>query len=325
LTNPILKSVCLKGEQAILEWSTSHDPKPGDHDVVIEVHAVGVNWLDTFREPGSDPHSFPGLEASGYIKQRGSKVSRVQVGDKVALLAPGGAFTSNLVIHENLVMPVDQEVSIYAAAAFLESAVTAWSNCFFDRKLESGGWLLLHAGASNISMWAAQLAKVSGIPTVALVNNDEEHQHAASANATEIVRYFDPELIRRIRQLSTDAKVARSLNCIGGQSIEVDAAVLSTFGDIRLISTLGGSETHVELGNFLGKALSLHGSSLSLLHEDTRKELMIDLYQTIFSQRPLSEFNVTVAKIFPKSQLGQAYEYLLNKERIGKIVVDMIG
>ncbi|MCM3060858.1 alcohol dehydrogenase catalytic domain-containing protein, partial [Bacillus subtilis] len=146
-------------------------PVPGPDDVLIRIHAAGVNGPDVFQRKGLyDPppgaSDIPGLEIAGEIVAVGRDVTRFAVGDRVCALIPGGGYAEYAVANESNTLAIPDGLGMAEAAALPETFMTVWLNLFQRGRLSPGESVLIHGGASGIGTTATMLAKAFGASTI---------------------------------------------------------------------------------------------------------------------------------------------------------------
>src|SRR5690606_21386006 len=142
-------------------------PVPGPGEVLIEVHAAGINRPDVLQrmgkyEPPPGTTDIPGLEVSGVVAALGEGVSDHKVGDRVCALLAGGGYAEYVAAPAAQVLPVPGELSMVEAACVPETFFTVWSNVFDRGGLKKGETFLVHGGSSGIGTAAIPLAKAFG-------------------------------------------------------------------------------------------------------------------------------------------------------------------
>src|SRR5690554_3217961 len=112
------------GPEALIP-GTAPNPKPSAHQVLIAVHAAGVNRADVLQRQGrypapTDAPEWPGLEVAGVIAEVGEAVTHWRVGDRVCALVPGGGYAEMVAVDEGLVLPIPGGLSMVEAAGLVE-------------------------------------------------------------------------------------------------------------------------------------------------------------------------------------------------------------
>ena len=179
------------GGPEVLRLADRPDPVPGPGDVLIDVHAAGVNRPDAMQRSGTYPppkgaSDIPGLEVSGRVAAVGPGVSRWREGDRVMALLSGGGYASRAVAPEPQCLPIPAPLSMIEAAAVPETFFTVWTNVFDRGRLQPGDTLLVHGGASGIGTTAIQLARAFGSPVFATAGSGDRCAALESFVATAI-------------------------------------------------------------------------------------------------------------------------------------------
>ncbi|MDA1107216.1 MAG: NADP-dependent oxidoreductase [Proteobacteria bacterium] len=156
------------GGPEVLHYEDAPCPVPDAGEVLIRVHAAGVNPVDwKIREgrlQGRITHHLPltlGWDVAGIIEQLGAAVSQFKVGDAVYArpdMARDGAYAEYIVVRASEVALKPESLDFIHAAAVPLSALTAWQSLFDAGKLEQGQRVLIHAGAGGVGHYAIQLA-----------------------------------------------------------------------------------------------------------------------------------------------------------------------
>src|ERR1700746_559553 len=160
------------GGPEVLHYEDAPRPKPKAGEVLVRVHAAGVNPIDWKVREGEMkdfwPHKFPlilGWDLSGVVEELGKGVSRTKIGDDVyALPDPtrDGAYAAYIVVRESELALKPKALHHIRAAAVPLAALTAWQALFDTAQLQPGQQVLIHAGSGGVGHFAVQLAKWQG-------------------------------------------------------------------------------------------------------------------------------------------------------------------
>src|SRR5437899_7821945 len=160
------------GGPEVLQYEDAPRPKPQAGEVLIRVHAAGVNPIDWKVREGHMkdfwPHKFPlilGWDLSGVVEEIGAGVSRFKKGDEVYSVpdvSRDGAYAEHIVVRESELALKPKSLHHIRAAAVPLAALTAWQSLFDTAQLQPGQRVLIHAGSGGVGHFAVQLATWKG-------------------------------------------------------------------------------------------------------------------------------------------------------------------
>ena len=167
-----------------LAYETVTIPEAKADEVLVKVHAFGINRPDILQRQGLYPMppgvtQVPGLEVAGEVVAIGAEVTQFKLGDKVCSLTNGGGYAEYCVVPQSQTLHIPENVSFVEAAAIPETFFTVWANVFQMGKAKAGEVVLVHGGTSGIGTTALMLCKALGIKTFATVGSDEKVQAIA--------------------------------------------------------------------------------------------------------------------------------------------------
>jgi len=160
------------GGPEVLHYEDVPRPQPQAGEVLVRIHAAGVNPIDWKVREGHMkdfwPHKFPiilGWDLSGVVEELGRGVSRLKIGDEVYSLPDptrNGAYADYIVVREPELALKPKSLHHIRAAAVPLAALTAWQSLFDTARLQPGQRVLIHAGSGGVGHFAVQLAKWKG-------------------------------------------------------------------------------------------------------------------------------------------------------------------
>ena len=149
------------GGPEVMEIKEGEAPDPGKSEVLIKVHAAGVNRPDVMQRQGlypPPPSASPilGLEVAGEVVATSKDVSAWSVSDRVCALTNGGGYAEYVAVPAGQCLPVPAGLPMEEAAALPETFFTVWANVFDRARLKPGERFLVHGGSSGIGTTAIQ-------------------------------------------------------------------------------------------------------------------------------------------------------------------------
>ena len=221
------------GGPEVLKYEDAPRPKPGKGEVLIRVHAAGVNPIDWKVRAGymKDfiPHSFPlilGWDVSGVIEEVGAIVSRFKKGDEVYSLPDhtrDGAYAEYIVVRESEVALKPSTLHHIRAAAVPLATLTAWQALFDTAQLQPRQRVLIHGAAGGVGHFAVQLAKWKGAHVIGTASA-KNHEMLYKLGADEMIDYTT----QRFEDVAGNIDVV--LDTIGSDTQERSWQVLKTGG-----------------------------------------------------------------------------------------------
>jgi NADPH:quinone reductase-like Zn-dependent oxidoreductase len=305
-------------------------PAPSPGQVLVRVHASGVNPLDTKIREGKAAHArqpLPavlGLDMAGVVEEAGSAVTALKPGDEVYGMVGGvgglqGTLAEFVTANTDLLALKPKSLSMREAAALPLITITAWEGLVDRAKVHAGEKVLVHAGAGGVGHIAVQLAKAFGAEVFATVS--AEKQHFVEAFGAHPIDY---------RSLSAEQYVARYTDgqgfdivydTIGGSTIDASFVSVKTYTG-RVVSCLGWSTHSLAPLSFRGATYSGVFTLLPLLTglgQAHHGEILREAASLADSGKLRPLLN---QQYFSAAEIDAAYA-LVTSGAVGKVVVDI--
>jgi putative PIG3 family NAD(P)H quinone oxidoreductase len=304
-------------------------PDIGGEEILVRVHAAGVNRPDVMQRKGQYPpppgaSDIIGLEVSGDIVARGENATRHAVGDKVVALIPGGGYAEFCAVHETNALPIPKGFSLVEAAAIPETFFTVWPNLFQRGRLTAGETALIHGGASGIGTTAIQLAKAFGATVIATAGSDEKCAACLKLGADAAINYKTEDFVAAVKQATRDRGADVILDMIGGDYFARNFEAAADDGRIVQIAAQHGARVEVDLHRLMVKRLTLSGSTLRIRPVSFKAAVAAALYENVW---PLFETRKVVPVIdstYPLARAADAHARIESGAHVGKIVLTVI-
>jgi putative PIG3 family NAD(P)H quinone oxidoreductase len=304
-------------------------PEPGLNEVLVEVHAAGVNRPDLMQRQGKYPPppgapDIPGLEISGTILAVGPALegdtSRWAPGDLVCALVAGGGYAERVVVPAPQCLPVPAGVDPVVAAAIPETFFTVWTNVFQRGKLSTGESILVHGGTSGIGTTAIQLARAFGATVYATAGSAGKCAACETLGARAI-NYRTTDFVDAIADLTSGRGVNMILDIIGGDYLERNLKALAIDGRLIQIGLQGGARSAIDLRTIMQRRLTLTGSTLRPRSVAEKAAIARDLEQHVWPLLSSGIVAPVVDRTVPLENAAEAHRLLESGEVIGKIVL----
>jgi putative PIG3 family NAD(P)H quinone oxidoreductase len=293
------------------------DPEPGSGEVLVRVHAAGLNGADQhqlagrYPAPPGSPPDIPGLELAGEVVANGPGAERFQTGDRVMSIVGGGGQAELATVHERVLMPVPEEMDMLAAGGVPEVFTTAHDALFTQARLKMGERLLVHGAAGGVGTAAIQLAREAGARVMATVRNPDRREQVEALGAEVI----EPE------GFADRGPFDVILELVGAPNMPDNIMALAMKGRITVIGIGAGAKAEVHLGALLAKRGQIYASMLRArpLEEKALTARLMERYVLpLFAGGCLS---VPVAATFPLADAQAAYDRFAEGGKLGKIIL----
>lgn len=305
------------------------DPSPDPEQVIVEVAAAGVNFIDTYRRSGRYPVPFPhvvGLEGAGTVVAVGSDVTAVTVGDTVAWVAGSqGSYAEHARVLAEQVVRVPDGVAPATAAALLLQGITAHYLVRSTFPVQAGQDVLVHAGAGGVGLLLTQLAVAAGARVLATVSTDAKEALSRAAGASEVIRYdrmrdLTTELPAAVREATGGHGVHTVFDGVGASTFDASLASLRPRGALALFGGASGAVPPFDPMR-LENSGSLFLSRPSIRHYTaTRAELEWragELFDAVLA----GTLDVRVGATFGLDDAADAHRALEGRATTGKVLI----
>ena len=311
-----------------LAYETVTIPEAKADEVLVKVHAFGINRPDILQRQGLYPMppgvtQVPGLEVAGEVVAVGAEVTQFKLGDKVCGLTNGGGYAEYCVVPQSQTLHIPENVSFVEAAAIPETFFTVWANVFQMGKAKAGEVVLVHGGTSGIGTTALMLCKALNIKTFATVGSDEKVQ--AIANLTDAINYKTQDFEHLINEKTDNAGIDVILDMVGAPYLEKNLNLLRRDGRLVYIAFLGGAKAkEVKLGQIMMKRLTITGSTMRARNTAEKAEIAQGLQDHVAPLWAKGDCLPMIYQTFEFDQIQAAHACMDTGEHVGKVVVTIL-
>lgn len=239
-------------------------PAPGDDEVLVEVHAAGVNFPDVLMTYGKyqfkmEPPFVPGGEAAGIVRSVGTNVTRFAPGDRVAATLLGGAFAEQIVVPEAAAVKLPDAVSFEVGAASLITHATTLHALVDRAALQRGETLLVLGAAGGVGTSAVEIGKLLGARVIAAASNDDKLAFCKECGADEGIQYVREDLKERVKTLTNGQGANVVYDPVGGALSEAALRSTAWKGRFLVVGFAAGEIPKIPLNLVLLKGCDVLG------------------------------------------------------------------
>ncbi|MCE2913767.1 MAG: NAD(P)H-quinone oxidoreductase [Pseudomonadota bacterium] len=317
------------GPPEVLQPVTRPDPVATAGEVLIEVHASGVNRPDVMQRKGMYPmppgvSDLPGLEVAGTVAGGAAadlQAAGLRLGDPVCALLAGGGYAERCVAPVGQVLPVPAGLSMIEAAGLPETFFTVWQNVFSIARLQPGQALLVQGGTSGIGVTAIQLAKARGASVIATAGSDEKCAACVALGADRAVNYRTQDFVAESLEFTGGRGVDVVLDMVAGDYVERELQCLAEDGRLALIAVQGGTSSRIDAGLVLRRRLSITGSTLRPRPLAYKAALARELRAEVWPLLESGRIRPVVHRVLPAAAAAAAHALMESSQHVGKIVL----
>ncbi|NDJ35635.1 MAG: NADP-dependent oxidoreductase [Chloroflexi bacterium] len=305
------------GHDDVLEVADIPRPTPGPGQVLVKIHAAGVNYYDIkIREgwlqgffPLKLPHTI-GNDFAGEVVELGDGASKFEVGDKVYGLITvhhGGTYAEYLAVDENIIRPMPENTSYLEAASLPMPGLSGLLAMYDLAGIKEGQRLLYHGGAGGVGTVSIQLAKHLGAHVIATCS-EANFDFVKGLGADEVLDYNTTDF----RDVASAIDVA--VDPIGGDTNLRTFEVMNPGGVIIVVLR----DDPVEMAN---------RERLCREHQVEVKVLAFDLYpeglDTLRNKVEEGIIKPVVEHVYPLDQAQEAHKLIQGRHFAGRIVLEV--
>ena len=295
-------------------------------EILIKVHAAGINRPDVFQRLGQYPvppgaSDLPGLEVAGEIVGGDLAGSDFALGDKVCALVQGGGYAEYCAAPLEQCLPVPAGLSMVEAAALPETFFTVWSNVFQRAGLTGDETLLVQGGSSGIGTTAIQVATALGHRVFATAGSADKCRACEELGAERAIDYKTEDFAAVVKELTGGKGVDVVLDMVGGDYVAREVSCLADDGRIVIIALLGGAKANVDLGQVLRRRLTITGSTLRPRPVAFKAQVARELRATVWPLLAAGKVKPVIHQVFALDKAAQAHALMESSAHVGKIVL----
>ena len=299
------------------------EPVPGEGQVLVELAATGVNFIDIYHRTGRYPGPVPrilGSEGAGRVVAVGPGVDGIGVGDRVVSAYLEGAYAQRAVAPAEKVVPVPESVSDETAAAVMLQGLTAHYLLFDTYPVRPGDTILVHAAAGGVGLLLTQIATRLGARVIATVSTEEKERLARGAGAAEVIRYGDGvDVAAEVRRLTNGEGVAAVYDGVGAATFDASLASLRPRGVLALFGQSSGPVPSIDPQR-LNAAGSVFLTRPTLWHYVATPEELRRRADDLF--RFIAEgLDIRIHDRYPLRDAGRAQSDLESRRTTGKLLL----
>ncbi len=304
-------------------------PKVGDEEVLIDVHAIGLNFPDTLMLQGKyqtrpDRPFVPGRDAAGTVRAVGAKVSRVKPGDRVSAQVAWGAFAEQLAAHQSRVFVLPREIDFVTAAGMVTIYNTAYVAVCHRGRVQPGEIVLVTGASGGVGLAMVELAKARGATVLAGATSKEKGDLAKAHGAAHWIDLGAADLHDSVKtqvEALTDGKFCNAVfDVVGGEVFDAAMRCVGYAGRMVIVGFATMDISMPKGHHILLKNISVMGAPLDI-HFKHEPEVMNRGVKELFELYRAKKIRPEIMATYPLDQIHKAMDLIVSRKVMGKIVL----
>ena len=312
------------GDESVLKIETISVPSPGKGEVLIQNHAIGLNFIDTYYRTGLYPTELPsglGFEGAGEVLEVGEGVTHFKVGDRVAYPhSPLGAYAKFRTLSEHWPVKLPMKISYEEGAAMMLKGLTVQYLFRQTYELQKGDTILFHAAAGGVGLIACQWARHLGVNLIGTVSSKEKGELALKNGATHIINYTTEDVRQRVLEITQGKKVKVVYDSVGKDTWEISLDCLSPRGLMVNFGNASGAVTGVTL-NILAQKGSLFVTRPVLGTHIATREKLEAASKELFDLVERGIIKIQIGQKIPLEEVQAAHRDLESRKTKGSTIL----
>ena len=307
-----------------MRWETLPLPEPGRGQLLVKVHASGMNFAETRMRAGTysgQPLPFVmGMEGAGEVVALGEGVDDFSVGQRVFGRARG-CHAQLVLFDQEHAMPLPDALSYAEGAAIPVGWLTAWHALHTVGQIQPGQRVLVEAVAGSVGSAALQIAVDAGCWTAATASRDEKLEPARSLGADLLINYMEESISERVMAATENEGVHVSLMTIGEATAQQLFDSMGMDGKVVMFGSTGGKDIHFNLAigivnmQLLSMSISTSPAFVPVTMKDFRERALPRFAD--------GRFKALVDTVLPLRELVRAHEMIDERKHFGKVILEV--
>ncbi len=312
------------GGPEVLKLETINLEKPAPEEVTIEHKAIGLNFIDTYHRSGLYPVELPsgiGAEASGVIKEIGSKVKDFSVGDRVAYAgAPLGAYSSKRNYSTKNLVKIPLGISHEVGATLMTKGLTTYYLLYKTYPIASNETLLFHAAAGGVGQIFCQWAKSLGCKVIGTVGSDEKISIAKNNGCDFVINYSKEDFSTKVMEITKGKGVSVVYDGVGKNTFDGSIACLKTRGMMVSFGNASGSLENIDVKKSI-QPKGLYFTRPSMMQYLSTENEIKEGADKLFEKIKMGIIKIDILKKYRLDDVVTAHKDLESRKIVGPAII----
>jgi NADPH:quinone reductase len=318
-----MKAIRVKafGDPSVLQIEDVPDLTPGPGQVVVELHAIGVNPVDAYMRSGVYPIKpplpyTPGADGAGVVKAVGKDASKHKQGDRVYVSGSiTGTYAEQALCEERNVYTLPKNVTFQQGTALGVPYSTAYRALFDKAHIRAGETALINGASGSVGMAAVQYARAFGLRVIGTAGSERGRALVIAQGAHDVVDHTKPDHFEKAMALTEGRGFNVIIEMLANVNLAHDLSILAKFGRVVVVGSRGSVEITPR------DAMSRDASILAMTMFNATPEDQASIHAAIAAGLENNTLRPVVSKEFPLAQAPAAHKAVMEPGGNGKIVL----
>ncbi len=299
------------------------DPVPAAGELLIDIKAIGVNFIEIYQREGLYPMARPftlGAEACGVVSALGDGVTGFRVGDAVVSQSVKGAYAERAVVAADRAVLVPSSVTPTVAAAVWLQGLTAHYLTTSTFALREGTRVLVHAAAGGVGLLLCQMASKLGAFVIGTASTDEKRTLARNAGASEVIDYTTRDFAAETKRMTNGAGVDVVYDSVGKTTFDGSLDSLRRRGTMVLFGQSSGPVPPFD-PQILNRKGSLFLTRPTLNDYIATRDELETRASDLFGWVERETLSVRIGAELPLARAADAHRAIAGRQTTGKVLL----
>ena len=309
------------GNPEVLRLEEVPTPQSGSGEVLVRMHAIGVNPVETYIRAGKYarlpelPYT-PGNDGAGVIEQIGDSVTDFRPGDRVYTAGSlSGTYAEFALCKTEQVHSLPANVSFAQGAAMGTPYATAYRGLFQRAEAKPGETVLVHGASGGVGTATVQLARARGLRVFGTAGSDEGRKLACEQGTHEVFDHRDPDHFEQIMKATNGRGVDVIVELLANVNLGKDLTILAKGGRVAIVGSRGRVE--IDPRDTMQRDVDLRGMVLP----NTSAADMVSIHAALVAGLENGTLRPVIGKEFPLADAAQAHRAVMESGALGKVVL----
>jgi NADPH:quinone reductase len=310
-----------------LSFADANDPRPAPNEVLVDVHAASVSYMDYLMTTGlyqlRPPLPYvPGTDAAGIVLACGDNVTRFKPGDRVCCGNWFGAFSERMVARESSVALLPDNVDFAVGSTVLNTYLTAYYALIERARLQAGETALVTGAAGGVGLACVEIAHLIGARVIAVVGSAEKAAVARTHGAAEVIDHSREDVHERVKAFAGKRGLDVCVDNVGGAQFGTLARLMGWNGRLLPIGFTSGEIPSLPMNLPLLKNYSVVGVFVGAWME-RQPDAAARAAEAIMAWVGEGKLRPRVDRVLPLRRAGEAMSLVANRSVMGRIVLQV--